>query len=691
MKIFRPINNRQTNDNNNERKNENTIEATVMVNRTLKRTTALALAIGFAFSQAPVGSDSIESAKTALNGTDAVTLTLAAPMVDGQRVLTSDVVSYDAQVVSLTDDSQHFSAVAATRTTPGADVAAKTIAESSHPLERDAVSTLTAAQRVSVASVKMSAPVLRLAEQGGNELVDLMVRYEQHPEMFDDDRVAALGGEVLRSYESFEMRAIRLPASAIVELALEDSVDWLSEDGNVMSTSIASRQAANLPSFQSANRGYNGNGIGVAVVDTGVDVSGDLEAGIVQFDFSGGKVPTAFGGGFSQSSARIDEYGHGTHVAAIIAARASNTGLAEGTATGAKIISLKVLDKNGKGSASDVVAAMDWVLANRHMHNIRVVNLSLGMGVQESATTDPMVLAAERLWDAGIVVVAAAGNDGYRGNMTINSPGNSRKVITVGSVTDSGTGTFHGDDYVSSFSSMGPTVGDLVLKPDLLAPGNKIVAVNRATSELVRVLPSGRIKGCNGSGCGEVYLEMSGTSMSAPMVSAAVARMLQRNPNLTPSTIKARLMRTARKLSDEPTAAGAGVLDVDRAMNAGGHVHGQALSPLMVRDDATGDIYIEDTGSLWGSGYWASGYIYSGGFDWAEGVAPNTLGDLSANGFLWTDSGVWSRGFMWTDEDTGTGGSVWSRGFMWTDEDGGTGARSLMENDGGVVRINDDP
>jgi serine protease AprX len=131
------------------------------------------------------------------------------------------------------------------------------------------------------------------------------------------------------------------------------------------------------------------------------------------------------------------------------------------------------------------MAALDWLLVYGHHFDVRVANLSLGKPISESNTTDPLVHAVEALWDSGVVTVVAAGNLGARGHMTVKSPGNSRKVITVGSLTDRDTGQDFTDDFVSSFSSRGPTAGDLVLKPDLVAPGNRIVAAIPTSSELV--------------------------------------------------------------------------------------------------------------------------------------------------------------------------------------------------------------
>lgn len=531
---------------------------------------------------------------------------------------------------------------------------------------------------------KMSGPVAALAASGSG-MAEIVVRYDQHPELFDDERVADLGGKVTRSYEHLDMRAITIPAKSLEELAVDENVDWLSLDDDISSTSLASRLAANVPAAGSMNSGYSGSSVGIAVLDTGISKHGDLDDSMLQYSFLNGAYPepqivngeiVAF-----NDSARDDKFGHGTHVAGVLSGSgADSEDEYKGPATGAKVLALQVLDKDGGGSMSDVMAALDWLLTYGSYFDIRVVNLSLGKGISESNTTDPLVIAVENLWDAGMVVVVAAGNEGFSGSMTVTSPGNSRKVITVGSLTDNATGNDFSDDYVSSFSSRGPTVGDYVLKPDLLAPGNRVVASIPANSKLALALP-GRGKSCKTIGCTDDYLEMSGTSMATPLVSAAAALMLDKNPSLTPATVKARLMRSARKLDADPSEAGAGLLDVEAALDDSGVVTGEALSPLMVFDDTSDAVLVEDTAALWGDAVWGSGYLYNNGFSWASGASFTDENGVTANGYMWTDGGLSAKGYMWTD-------GVSAKGYMWTD---GVDAKSLLDGDSetGLI-LNDD-
>lgn len=532
---------------------------------------------------------------------------------------------------------------------------------------------------------KMSGPVAALAA-AGTGVAEIVVRYDQHPELFDDERVAELGGHVTRSYEHLDMRAISIPAASLEELAFDENVDWLSLDDDISSTSVASRLAANVPAAGSINAGYSGTNVGIAVLDTGISKHGDLHENILQYSFLNGAYPepqvvngeiVAF-----NDSMRDDQFGHGTHVAGVL----SGSGLDsadefKGSATGSKVLALQVLGADGGGSMSDVMAALDWLLTYGRYFDVRVVNLSLGKGISESNETDPLVIAVENLWDAGMVVVVAAGNDGHYGSMTITSPGNSRKVITVGSLTDNATGADHSDDYVSSFSSRGPTIGDYVLKPDLLAPGNRVVASIPANSRLLRALPS-RAKKCRKESCTSAYLEMSGTSMATPIVSAAAALMLDKDPSLTPATVKARLMRSAMKIDADPSEVGAGLLNVDAALNDTGIVSGQALSPLMIFDTASNGVLVENTAELWGDSVWGSGYLYSNGFSWASGASFTDENGVTANGYMWTDGGVAAKGYMWTD------GGVAAKGYMWTD---GVRAKSLLTGDGDAgLLLNDD-
>ena len=214
-----------------------------------------------------------------------------------------------------------------------------------------------------------------------------------------------------------------------------------------------------------------------------------------------------------------------------------------GIAPNAKLIDLRVLDANGSATDSDVIAAIERAIEKKKRYNIRVINLSLGRPVFESFTEDPLCQAVEAAWNEGIVVVVAAGNLGRdnsfdnEGYGTITSPGNDPYAITVGAMKTALTPSI-GDDLIASYSSKGPTAIDHVVKPDLVAPGNRIVSLN-GFGYFHSSYPGNTIP--------TAHYKLSGTSMAAPMVSGAVALLLQQEPDMTPDQVKARLMKTASK------------------------------------------------------------------------------------------------------------------------------------------------
>jgi serine protease AprX len=348
--------------------------------------------------------------------------------------------------------------------------------------------------------------------------------------------------------------------------------------------------------------GVTGQGIGVAVIDSGVSPHAALANRIVaNVSFvTGDPIVT-------------DPFGHGTHVAGIITGTggpaSSVTPLyTGGIAPGAQIINVRVLGANGIGLTSDVVRGIDWAVANRARYNIRVINLSLGHPVTESATTDPLCEAVERAYQAGIVVVAAAGNYGRTedGRMILGgiaSPGNSPYALTVGSLNTWGT-IARSDDTVATYSSRGPTAFDFTVKPDVAAPGNKIVSLEASNSYLAANYPYLHRAG-NGT---NAYMQLSGTSMAAPMVSGEVALLLQGNSGLNPSQIKFAVQSAATYVPDGGLiGAGAGSANfwVARSMTA-------KTSLLSLPTALIGGLLAPPTGaSFWDAGT-LSGRLYHG-------------------------------------------------------------------------------
>ena len=373
-------------------------------------------------------------------------------------------------------------------------------------------------------------PSLRsLASSGRSELVDVIITFNTPPGQTDRQRIGALGGSTVREFERLPMRAARMPAHALEALSRNPRVSFISRDAPVQAFSVSTRQTANLPNDQNVDFSIVSSGIGVAVLDSGVGNHTDLWPSPVQYDFVGQSSSPTYG--------LFDIHGHGTHVAGVIGSDGyGSSATYRGVAPYSDIVSLRVLNGQGQGSTSDVIAALDWLLVHGAEYNVRVANLSLGKAVEEPAADDPLVAAVEAVWDAGITVVCSAGNHGRDGYFTITSPGNSRKVITVGSLTDNQTGAAFDDDYVSTYSSRGPTLYDHIVKPDLIAPGNRFVSPVSYEAQM-RTDLADRMVDCGQSSCSGYYLELSGTSMAAAMVSGTAALMLEDDPTLDPDTI----------------------------------------------------------------------------------------------------------------------------------------------------------
>ena len=351
---------------------------------------------------------------------------------------------------------------------------------------------------------------------------------------------------------------LRVTAGQLAALREDERVDHLSSDLRIRS--VADPTAVTIGADQvwagsgGGESGLSGAGIGVAVIDSGVDrrhaaLRNRVAASV---DFIGGD--------------GVDRFGHGTHVAAIIAGRggrSAETAEYRGIAPGAHIVSLRVLDEQGAGMASDVIEAIDWAIENRKAYNIKVINLSLGGPVLQPYRDDPMCEAVERAVAAGITVVAAAGNHGRAADGRliiggITTPGNDPSVITIGGLDTHGTAV-RSDDTVASWSSRGPTMFDLVLKPDLVSPGSRVVSAEAAGSYLSRTYPARHVAGSGNDG----YMELTGTSMAAGVASGAVALLLEGRGKLTPREAKTVLQVSSTFMPGEGLiASGAGSLNV---------------------------------------------------------------------------------------------------------------------------------
>ena len=288
--------------------------------------------------------------------------------------------------------------------------------------------------------------------------------------------------------------------------------------------------------------GYNGSGIGVAILDSGIAAHSALGTRVVARTNQVTWEPAIAG----------DAFGHGTHVAGAVAGANTKytTAYAGGSAPGAKLIDVRVLGAQGAGLTSDVIAGIDWVIANKAQYNIRVIALALGHAVVEPSTTDPLCLAVARATTAGIVVVASAGNYGLTSTGApvlggITSPGNSPFALTVGALDTMGT-LDRGDDRVADYSSRGPTRYEWAVKPDVVAPGTRIVSLEAPNSYLSTTYPQWHITGSGSNG----YMKLSGSSMATGVVAGGVALLLQSNPALTPAQAKAAIQAGATFVED---------------------------------------------------------------------------------------------------------------------------------------------
>jgi len=397
----------------------------------------------------------------------------------------------------------------------------------------------------------------------------------------------------------------------IADLAADAGVDHLSGDVPVrtwMSVSNASTAADQTRAGTSGLLGIGGvapvtgQGIGVAVLDSGISAHSALSKKVI--------ANVSF---VSGDPSVLDVYGHGTHIAGIIAGqRSAPTYVTKlytgGIAPGANLINVRVLGADGTGLTSDVIAGIEWTIANKAKYNIRVINLSLGHPVNEPSVTDPLCEAVAEAVNAGIVVVVAAGNSGKSadGHMvlgSITSPGNAPLALTVGALNTFAT-VKRSDDAVTTYSSRGPTKYDLIVKPDVAAPGNKIVSLQANGSYLPTFYPSLHVAGTGTN----AYMLLSGTSMAAPMVSGGVALLLQGTPGASPAQVKLVMQNGATYVnSGGLLGAGAGSVNfwASRKLAASGLVGG-------LLNTVVGGLGVSSSGaSFWDSGT-LGGRLYSG-------------------------------------------------------------------------------
>ncbi|WP_102262282.1 S8 family peptidase [Mesobacillus jeotgali] len=293
-----------------------------------------------------------------------------------------------------------------------------------------------------------------------------------------------------------------------------------------------------------------GNGVTIAVIDTGIYPHQDLSDRIVAFkDF------------INDRTGPYDDNGHGTHCAGDAAGDGSaSNGLYRGPAPESKLVGVKVLDKLGSGSLSTVMAGVDWCIEYNRLNPdnpINIISMSLGSDPQQypSVSEDPMVRSVEAAWNSGIVVCVAAGNSGPDPG-TISSPGVSETVITVGAMDDINTPNII-DDSIASFSSRGPTIYGYT-KPDVVAPGVNIISLRSPNSYLDKLQKGNRI--------GNEYFTLSGTSMATPICAGVAALIIENNPGIPPDEVKRKLLDGAEELGPANTY-GRGYVNAEKSIS----------------------------------------------------------------------------------------------------------------------------
>src|SRR5688572_21154275 len=467
---------------------------------------------------------------------------------------------------------------------------------------------------------KLDKELNRLADSNGE--TDVIVEF--HDDSDSASRIRNHGGVAGKKLSLFRARCGVVPHSMMSSIANDPQVKRVHLDREAHGE--MARTSATVGALTARLQyGYSGAGVGIAVIDSGIANWHD-DLGASASSKTGQRV-TAFVDFVNNQTSKYDDWGHGTHVAGIIAGSGYHSyGARAGIAPRANIVALKALDSEGKGRISNIIAALDWVLTNRVQYNIRVVNMSLGAGVYESYHTDPLTVAAKRVVDAGVVVVAAAGNMGKALNGqpqygAISAPGNAPWVLTVGASTTEGT-VDRRDDKMALFSSRGPTMIDFAAKPDLVAPGAGTVSLATQnslffltkTSYLVSSLRVGSL--LSGSLLSPMqYLTLSGTSMATPVVAGSVALMLEANPNLTPNMVKAILQFTSEvKPGYDFLTQGAGFL------NTLGAVRLSRYFATAQKGDAYPDMRAWSKHILWGNKRVRGGVITPGGTAWALNI-----------------------------------------------------------------------
>lgn len=442
------------------------------------------------------------------------------------------------------------------------------------------------------------------------------------------EAVRGVGGRITHELAIIDAVAARLSPAQVAQLEKRPGLTiTLDRDAQVAGYAGQPYVARHSGAAQLHASGITGRGVTIAFLDTGIWPNNGVAtntAGSPAILQGYDAIRNVLG-----VSKALDESGHGTHVMSVAtSATRGLDGTYAGIAPDASRIAVKAFDAAGRGSYANVIRGLDWILANRAQFNIRIVNLSFGATPQSFYWNDPLARAVMRLWEAGIVVVASAGNLGPHAQ-SITVPGNVPYVITVGAMTDNYTPDNPADDRLASFSSTGPTYEGFV-KPEIVAPGGHVTGPMNKTN----TIPKRYLQFHDN----DKFFMMSGTSQAAAVVSGTVALMLQANPSLTLNHVKCKLMNASRPAVDGAGRVaysvfqqGAGQLNAVDAvsnpnfncanvgLNVSADLAGTQRFGGPARQAADGSFYIVD----------ASGQ------------------PINQQGYLWSAANAWNNGYLW--------------------------------------------
>lgn len=543
--------------------------------------------------------------------------------------------------------------------------------------------------------------------------------------------VSNVGGDVSREFPIINAVSAILTPSQVETIRAIGGIR-VQDDRTIMTMGINEITPEQVKKFQINNliaeqtganilhdKGITGKGVTVAVIDSGSNMGGKIGQFLFKDTQGYQRVAVKYDAirGRKTYYYNDDTNGHGTHVTGIIASSLQDDeGNYNGIAPDVHVLSIRAFDSNGESSYSTVLDALNWVYNYRYRYKIKVLNMSLGADVDSHYWNDPINQAVMRLWDAGIVVVSSAGNNGKDAGITV--PGNNPYILTVGAVTDSSTPYDLSDDRVATFSSKGPTVEGFV-KPEVVAYGANIAS--KMDERYFR-------KAMKLSAKGENYTEISGTSQASAIVAGIAALIVSSDPYISPDDVKCRIISSAKAanngetLSYSPFQQGAGLvnaydavtsiktgcaninLNINEDLAGANHFTGPARvdengKPYIELDNGTvlreGDFWQNDEVSLQGS-HWKGSVFNLQGSHWvSNGLSLNIKslngGILNLQGGHWSNSVIGLQGAHWGSKSLDLLASHWSNniidllGAHWS-----TGTMLLQGahwNSGGVLNL----